>query len=127
MMAAFLSEAADALKDPKLREPSKRYADLGRQWSDLAHAALPDDVPLMNQARELYAHKAKLTVSGSRGSADEIRSTYEQLAALHKEAGEKFPLSDAECDSLRRDLQQRLRKIHADEVAARNALGAVTH
>jgi hypothetical protein len=124
MMAEFLSEASDALKDGKLRELSKRYADLGKQWTDLANAALPLDVPAMKQVRELYAHKAELTLSGSIESASEIRSIYEQLASLHKRAGETFPLSASECDALRQDLQQRVRQIHTQEIAAREALGA---
>jgi hypothetical protein len=126
MMAEFLSEASESLNDAKLREPSKRYADLGKQWADLANAALPANVPAMKQARELYARKAELTSNGSMESADEIRAVYEQLAVLHKQAGEQFPLSANDADALRQDLQQRIRKVHADEVAARDALGAVT-
>jgi hypothetical protein len=124
-MAEFLSEASDALKDGKLRELSKRYADLGKQWTDLANAALPADVPAMNQARELYAHKAELTLSGSKAAA-EIRSIYEQLASLHKDAGERFPLAPSDSDALRQELQRRVRAIHADEVAAREALGRLS-
>ena len=126
MMAEFLAEASGAINDPNLRDVSKRYADLGRQWTELANAALPVDVPMFREARELYARKAELTSSGSIESAGEIRSIYGQLASLHKQAGERFPLTNDESDALRRDLQQRVREIHANEVAAREALGALT-
>jgi hypothetical protein len=123
IMAVFLSGAADVAKQPKLREVAKRYADLGEQWTGLANAALPVEVAMFKQARQLHARRAELTSSESAESASEIRSVYEQLAALHKQAAERFPLSADESNTLRRDLQTRIRKIHADEVSAREALG----
>ena len=126
MMAEFLAEASESIGDLKLRDASKRYADLGKQWTELADAALPADVPMFKQARELYVRKAELTSTGCIESADEIRSIYKHLATLHEQAGEKFPLSVGESDALRQDLQQRVRKIHTDEVGAREVLGAVT-
>jgi hypothetical protein len=109
-----------------LRDASKRYADLGRQWTDLASAALPADVPMFKRARDVYARRAELTSNGSLDSAKEIGGIHQELAALHRQAGEKFPLSRDDSDALRRDLQQGVRKIHTDEVAARDALGALT-
>ena len=41
MFAEFLQEAGTALKDAKLTALSEQYAALGRQWSELAEAALP--------------------------------------------------------------------------------------
>src|SRR5262249_52319815 len=45
IFAESLQEAADALHDPSLRTLAGRYSELGQHWSDLAAAALPDDVP----------------------------------------------------------------------------------
>ena len=123
MMAEFLAEASRAIDDAMLRGVSKRYADLGKQWTELANAALPADVPMFKQARELYARKAELTSSGSAESASDIRAIFEALASLHKQAGERFPLSASDSDALRQELQAQVRGIYADEVAARDALG----
>jgi hypothetical protein len=115
-----LAEAADALKHPPLHALSKRYADLGRQWTELAEAALPGDVPLFAQARELMTRRAELLHQG--GPAEEIAATWSQLEALSKQAQAQFPLSEAEAAELRRGLQKRVRAIHEGEVAAREAL-----
>jgi hypothetical protein len=39
-----------------------------------------------------------------------------------KMAGKPFPLSDPECDELRRDLQQRLMSLYKGELAAHEEL-----
>ena len=82
----------------------------------IATGILPKDVPLMRQARDLFDRKA------SRPGADEIRRIWAQLASLQKQAAEDFPLSEDQCDELRRDIQRRVLEIHANEVAARDAL-----
>jgi hypothetical protein len=123
LFADFLAEAADALKDGKLRALSERYAELGRAWSELAHAALPDDVPLLRQTRELHARKAELTTACS--PAVEVRAVWERIDELEKQAREQFPLSDVECADLRAALQSHLRALYESEVAAHTALGEV--
>src|SRR5205085_8659120 len=49
LFADFLVEAATALARPRLRILAEQYQELGRRWSDLADAALPDDVPAMKE------------------------------------------------------------------------------
>lgn len=122
LFADFLAEAAVRLKDKRLEELSTRYADLGIAWSALADAALPDEVPLMNEAKELLAHKAELLHSGA--APEEVHADWSALAALSKRA-EKFPLSETKCADLRADLSTRLMSIYESEVAAHDALGAV--
>jgi hypothetical protein len=122
LFADFLNEAADALDDNRLRGLAERYADLGRGWSELARAALPDDVPAFREARDLHDRKAELTAAG--GSPEEIRGLWDRLGELQRQTGEHFPLSAAACDELRANLQARIRALHDAEVAARTALGA---
>lgn len=121
LYADFLTEAADALAAPQLRDLAGRYAELGRAWSALAEAALPEDVPELREARELHARKAELTHSGSDPAA--IREIWERLDALERQADEHFPLSDADCAALRANLQGRVFALHEGEVAAHAALG----
>jgi hypothetical protein len=119
MMAKFFEEAADGCDEPKMRDLAKRYASLGEQWTALANAALSEGVPLFRAARDAFAHRAEAL---SAADTDDVRKAWSQLDSLAVRAAEEFPLSEEDCDTLRRDLHQRAMRIHADEVAARDAM-----
>ncbi len=121
MFADFVTEAADVLGDSKLRALVEPYADLGQRWSELAHAALPDNVPEFREARELHRQKAELTAAG--GPTEEIHTVWTRLSDLERRIGENFPLSEADCADLRADLQGRIQALYEKEVAAHTALG----
>jgi hypothetical protein len=121
LFAEFLAEAADVWADTRLGELAKRYEELGRAWCALANAALPDEVPVFREAKELLARKAELTNSG--GSLDEIRAAWARLDELKRQAREQFPLTETDCADLRAALQTRVRDLYEGEVAAREALG----
>jgi hypothetical protein len=95
IFAEFLAEAATALKDPKLTAVAKRYADLGRDWTALAEAALPDSVPALREVKRLP------TLS-------------ERFEATKRD----FPLDVKESAALRRELKERVSALYAGEVAA---------
>ena len=125
LFAEFLSEAGTALKDARLTALAKRYADLGSQWSDLADAALPDDVPAFREAKSLLTRKTELMASDGPTAADEVRAVWTDLGDMAKRVGEDFPLSEGACAKLRANLQARVRSIHSDETAALSALAEV--
>jgi hypothetical protein len=116
IFADGLAEAGAALKDAKLTALSKRYREIGQQWSALAEAALPAKVPLFEEARKLNTRRAELAHAG--GPTDELRDVWQQLDALKKRAVEKFPLSDQQRRDLCAALQERVRKLYDAEVAA---------
>lgn len=122
MLAEFFSEVAQVMKTEPLRDLSSRYADLGKRWTELANAALPETVPLMKQARALIARRAELTSIGSMEAVAELREVWTQLSELQKQAVARFPLSAGACDQLRLELQKRVNAIHLDEVTARDLL-----
>ena len=125
LFADFLAEAGTALKDPRLTALAKRYADLGRRWSDLADAALPDAVPAFREAKALCARRAELLASDGPAAADDVRGIWTDLTDMARRVGDDFPLSDEACAELRADLQARVRALHADETAALAALAEV--
>ena len=51
LYAEFFREAAEALDDEAFVPLAEMYAELGRQWSDLADAALPNDVARLSARR----------------------------------------------------------------------------
>jgi len=125
LFAEFLTEAAAATKQKALTELATRYSELGRRWSALAHAALPDQVPLFREARELYVHKAELAASDGADATDGIRAAWQHLAALEQAAKERFPISAADHTALRHTLAERVRAIHEAEVAALESLAGL--
>jgi len=124
LFAEFLDEAATSLKQKPLAQLAAVYKELGAQWSALADAALPRDVPLFKEARELYARKAELVSSASSTDTKELRGVYESLSALQQKAAERFPLSSADCVSIRAALADRVSAIYEAELAARQKLGS---
>ena len=124
LFADFLAEAAEGLGKPVLRALAKRYAQLGRDSSALADAALPDDVPAFREAKETHAHKIELTHSGGPTATEEVRNLWER-SCQYGRAGEPFPLSDEDCAALRQHLQRRIAALYEGERAAHAALGEV--
>lgn len=120
MMADFLTGAGDAIKQPALKTLGKHYAVLGEQWTALADAALPDSVPSLAETKKQLALYAEQFHSG--GSADEQRACWSRLAQLEEQAAKKFPLTPDECAELRADLSERVRDLHAAELAAQEQL-----
>jgi hypothetical protein len=118
VFADFLAEAAAALRQPALAALGERYAQLGREWSALADAALPNDVPALREAKELHIRKAELVHAG--GPADQIRAIWGRLLELEQQ--EPFPLSDTDYAALRAQLHDRIMALHEGEVAAQAAM-----
>ena len=125
LFAEFLAEASEALGSDSLRSLGERYAELGRAWSELADAALPDDVPVMREAREVLARRSELMHSDGPPATEAVRAAWQRLDELAAAAEQQFPLSAAAVVDLRADLQRRVRAIHAAEVSAHEALTAV--
>ncbi len=125
IFAEFLAEAADILGDGRLKPLADLYAELGRGWSALAEAALPDGVPLFRKARKLFAERADLISAGDPSRLDELRAAWKREAELQAEARSCFPLSESQCDGLLADLAQRVMALHEGEVAAHAALGEI--
>ena len=121
LFAEFLTEAVSAGADARLADLAIRYGELGRAWSALANAALPDEVTVCRQAKGLFARKAELIDSG--GSPDDIRAARARLDELRPRTPDQFPLTEAECADLRARLQARVQALYDAEVAARDAIG----
>jgi hypothetical protein len=122
LFAEFLGEAADALGRKPLRALADRYAELGRAWSDLADAALPDDVPAMREAKLLLARRSELLHSDGPAATEDVRQSWQRLDELAKSAQAQFPLSDSAVTDLRADLQRRVLALYEAEVSAHAAL-----
>ncbi len=125
LYAEFFREAAEVLDDEAFVPLAEMYAELGRQWSDLADAALPNDVAPFREAKELLARREELFLSEAPNATEEIEGLWTQLTALEQAVSADFPLTDADSARLRAELKERILEIYANERAAHEALGAL--
>jgi hypothetical protein len=112
IFADFLAEAGAALSRPDLKALSKQYTDLGRQWSELAEAAMPESIPALRQDRLEQTGKIEALRCGE---------SREQPAAMDSGiAPEKkpFPLNEPEAGELRAGLKKRILAIYKAELEA---------
>lgn len=123
-MADFLEEADERLDTAGLSKLSKSYRELGALWSELARAALPDEVPEMRRARELLS--ARIELIHDAAPAEKVREVSDELQSLETRVQERFPLSDEDCEALRAALKDRVLFIHDAEVAALSELEQLT-
>jgi hypothetical protein len=124
LFADFLAEAAAALHKPALAALGERYAQLGKEWSALADAALPDDVPALREVKELHIRKAELAHAG--GSAEEIHAIWGRIHKLEQQNSAPFPLSEADYTTLRAQLRDRIMALYEGEIAAHAAIAAIS-
>jgi hypothetical protein len=125
LYAAFFAEAAEELNDEAFTPLAEMYADLGRQWSDLADAALPDGVAPFRETKQLLARREEVFLSQGAAATEEVKGIWTELSALEQAMREDFPLTDAESANLRAELKERILDIYDKECAAHAALGAV--
>ena len=125
LYAEFFREAAEVLDDEAFVPLAEMYAELGRQWSDLADAALPNDVAPFREVKELLARREELFLSEAPNATEEIEGIWTKLTALERATSADFPLTDADSARLRAELKERNLEIYANERAAHEALGAL--
>jgi hypothetical protein len=114
---------AEFLAGAGYKSLAEHYAAIGKQWSALANAALPSEVPMFREARALYSQLAELTHGG--GEATEIRSLWDRLEALVMAARKDFPLTEARCQDLRDELRKRAEELFVAESQAHAELGRI--
>jgi hypothetical protein len=125
LFAAGLAEAAAVTGDVRLGAVGEQYAALGTAWSSLARAALPDDVPVLREARELEAANVRRYRDRGPAALDEIRAAHRRVAEIETAVAADFPLDEAATTRLLTDLAGRVRSIHAGEIAALDELGTI--
>ena len=121
LFADFLEEAEQALKWPALKDLGGRYRELGRQWSELADAALPDRVAEFRKAKELRWQLQEQKHGGA--SAEEVQATTAEIESHNKEVSGAFPLSGQACTELFADLGRQVQSLYEGETTALGELG----
>lgn len=124
LYADFLDEAALILNKPVLEESAAHFRRSGEAWRDLAIALLPDDVPLLAEARQLTQQRSELFREQGRAALGEFRRINSRLAAIKSEVSAEFPLNAAGTAALLQNIRAHVLQIHDIELEAVNALEA---
>ncbi len=126
--ATGLREAATVLGESRLNAVADRYETLAGQWSALAAAALPENIPLLRRTREQQDRRAAGFHTGEMGPeaspSRSVTATWRELEAVRAEARAAFPMSDDEAAVHLAALADMVDEIHAREVDALAALDA---
>lgn len=111
MMADFLDEAAFILEKPALAEISPKFRVAGDAWKTLGEALLPDDVPLLKDARDIMIEKHSLFLNEGNQSTEkrlELTQREEELKSI----SEDFPLSDEEVIQFQERIAEQVMVVH---------------
>jgi hypothetical protein len=122
MYAAFLGEAAVALREPRLKAVAERYRQCARLWSETACAALPDSAPVLARTRELLAEKNRVFEEQPEGALARMRAINVELDDLFAQARSAPPLFD-----VLEGLSRSIAPLHEAELAAARELQSSLH
>jgi hypothetical protein len=118
MFAEFLEEAAIALNDKKLELLAGRYRELSSQWTALADAALPENVPVFREAKERLGRRSELLANGDPVAVAELRECSNEADLWATRMKNEFPLDGPASTALRRDLKRRVAALYQAEKEA---------
>lgn len=115
---------AEFLERAGASEAAGRYRELAAQWSELARAALPSDVPQLGRTRKLLSRRDRRFRELGAEAMDELADLDRALALLRERAETAPLLTESESEDLLRDLSRRVLDLHRGERAAAEALAA---
>lgn len=111
LYAEFLDEAALILKRPDLRKAGEQFRASSKAWLDLSELLLPDNIPLLKEAKELLLLKRDLFVDEGSRALDEIKKMEARLSEIYSLAAAEFPTSDKKVVEMREGLAEQVMKI----------------
>lgn len=126
LYADFLDEAREVLDRPALGSVAQHYRALGRQWSQLARAMLPDTIPVLQQVRELLVRQTRLYELRGPDSLVERQAIRDELAGLAADIARRPLVDAAQLTDLLEGLSSRVRALHEAEMESLASLtGAI--
>ncbi len=122
--AEFLDEAAQVLDSGALSDVAVQYRIAGEAWAALRDGLLPQEAPMLGEARAAIDRRTQLFIESGAAQLDEIIECRDRLEALKTDSESDFPLSDAEIAELRADIRDKVVQVREAEEAAVMALKA---
>ena len=112
MYADFLNEAAVILEKPALNEAATQFRQSEAAWGELAELLLPDEAPMLREAKTLLNRKHDLFIEQGMGGLSAIQQINVRLRELQKDAAGSFPLTGPERIAFCERLAEQVLKIH---------------
>jgi len=120
--AKFLDEAAILLNKPTLSEAGAIFRESGNAWKKLGGITLPDEIPLLSQARQLVDKRHDLYTKNGSDAEGAVRAINLQLKELLKKSKQENAISEDEALALRSAMSKEIIGIHDIEERAIQAL-----
>jgi len=108
LYAEFLTEAGKQTKNKGLIAAAKESEALGKQWTDFAHACLPDSLKWTRESKKILVAREAARMQGPKGEK-EVAKANAALDVKREEVNQGFPATFR--DTLYADLHARLVKI----------------
>jgi hypothetical protein len=124
MYADFLEEAGLVLENPGLGEVAAQFRTAAQAWTDLAEAALPDEVPQLGELKTLERQKMALVLAQGQAAMPELEVIRAREAAIVAEVNEAYPLDETGAGAFYEGLAGHIRRVHDLETAAVEGLQA---
>ena len=122
MYADFLEEASLILNKPDLKPIAEQFRASAEAWHELGVALLPDEVPFLQETRQLMLQSHKLFLEkGNKGLAERV-GINGRLAAIKTQLAADFPLNEAGVQELQANIRTRILAIRDIEQKAIAAL-----
>jgi hypothetical protein len=124
LYADFLTEAAEILNRPTLREAAEQYRRAERIWTELGEAHLPEAVPEFAEARQLTLRRNRLFEEKGAEAKEEVLEVRKRLDEIAERCRQTFPLNFNDTRALLADVRARILNVHDSEAEAARALEA---
>lgn len=118
MFAEFLEEAAQILNKPKLSPIAEQFRKSQKLWHTLAETALPDEVPVLREARELLLQQRALFIEQGQAATAQRLEISNQLAEKAKIAAATLDHASEEMKRILLAIRECILSIHDAEQEA---------
>jgi hypothetical protein len=124
MYADFLDESARIIREPELTKVAREFRECGKQWSDIAKAAMPNDWDCMGQARRLIVKKNELFEREGPKAKDRISAIGQELdgTVMRNIRADFESLESTKANALMGDLSRMIIDLESSEAAAFGSL-----
>lgn len=112
MYADFLDEAALILNKAGLKDAAALFRQSQGEWFTLTERLLPEDVPLLAEAKTLLLRKRTAFIEEGQAAQAEIAQINARLGELKTAAVADFPMDEAQVTAFYERLARQVKRVH---------------
>lgn len=100
LYARFLDEASVVLSKPELKEIANQFTSSAKAWDDLSDSLLPEEVPLLQETRNLLLEKHKRFLQNGSSALDDIITIKNRLVEIKSQVAGEFPANHSQVEEM---------------------------